>query len=444
VIRRLVTPWAVAAVAFVSIFITTVAIIDSTTTGFVAVAVACLLASAVDWAYLIGRGLSHRTKFSVTEDEIYAIADDDLPVYSIFVPVLNRPDDAESLLKSLTRLDYPADKLDIYIIVDATDEPTRSAFQSRPTPGIQLVTAPSGVLGTKASACNYALCLPGERGDYVTLFGVDDLPDPLQLRKAAYAFANASANVAVFQCKLTYFNDSRNLLTRWCAVERDRWSSFVLPALSRVDALVPLSPSSSHIRKSLLAEVGGWEPGLAVEEAEMAIRFSRNGYRILVLDSYTATKATTSIRNWLRRRSRWYLGYLQTLVGHSRNPIRMCRELGVLPVLRLFHLTAGWQLWCFANAVLWTAFICAFVTNPSGRSGSFFALVLLLSTANIIAVLTGVITTSAADKPHLTWAALLIPGYWILQAIEAVVTGLNFVWVWITSWSDRGPKSSDR
>jgi cellulose synthase/poly-beta-1,6-N-acetylglucosamine synthase-like glycosyltransferase len=429
-IHRLVTPWAVAAMTFLAIFITTIAIIDSTATGFVAVAVAGLLASAVDWAYLVGRGLSHHSRFTVTDDDIYSIADDDLPVYSVFVPVFNRPDDADTVLKSLMCLDYPSDKLDIYVIVDASDEPTRAAFQSRLTPNVQLVTAPAGALRTKANACNYALALPGERGVYVTLFGADDIPDPLQLRKAAYAFANASANVAVFQCKLTYYNDRRNLLTRWCAVERDRWSSFVLPALSRVDAVVPLSASSSHIRKSLLAEAGGWEPTLAVEEAEMSIRFSRNGYRILVLDSYTATKATPSIRNWLRRRSRWYLGYLQTLAGHSRNPIRMCQELGVIPVLRLLHLTAGWQVWCFANAVLWTALIGAFVADPNGRSTNFFALVLLLSAANIIAVLTGVITTAVAGKPHLTWAALLIPGYWLLQAIEAVVTVLNFVGVW--------------
>jgi cellulose synthase/poly-beta-1,6-N-acetylglucosamine synthase-like glycosyltransferase len=369
----------------------------------------------------------------VTEDEIYTIADDDLPVYSVFVPVFNRPGDAESVLKRLTHLDYPAEKLDIYIIVEGTDEATRSAFHSRLPDGVQLVTTPVGALGTKAQACNYALSLPAERGDYVTLFGADDIPDPLQLRKAAYAFANASPNVAVFQCKLTYYNDSRNLLTRWCAIERDRWSSFVLPALSRVDAVVPLSASSSHIRKSLLAEAGGWEPSLAVEEAEMAIRFARNGYRTLVLDSYTATRATSNIRNWLRRRSRWYLGYLQTLAGHSRNPIRMCRELGVIPALRLLHLTAGWQVWCFANAVLWTAFIAAFVADPNRRSASFLALVLLLSAANILAVLTGVITTAAAGKPHLTWAALLIPGYWILQAVEAVVTVLNFVGVWFAA-----------
>jgi cellulose synthase/poly-beta-1,6-N-acetylglucosamine synthase-like glycosyltransferase len=381
--------------------------------------------------------LSHSAKYLVTQDEIYSIADDDLPVYSIFVPVFNRPGDAETVLKNLAHLDYPADKLDIYIIVDATDEPTRSAFQTCLTSRVHLVTAPAGALGTKANACNYAMSLPDERGDYVALFGADDVPDPLQLRKAAYAFANASPNVAVFQCKLTYYNDRHNLLTRWCAVERDRWSSFVLPALSRVASIVPLSASSSHIRKSLLAEAGGWEPTLAVEEVEMAIRLSRNGYRVLILDSYTATKATPNIRNWLRRRSRWYLGYLQTLAGHGRNPIRMCRELGVIPVLRLIHLTAGWQVWCFANAVLWTAFIAAFVADPSGRSSTFFAMVLLLSAANILAVLTGVITTGVANKSHLTWAALLIPGYWILQAMEAVVTVLNFAAVWLTALFDK-------
>lgn len=396
------------------------------------VAVGYFLLAAVDWAYLALRGIGNGAQVRVTDDEAYSIADEHLPTYSILIPIFGRPDIADHLLESLARIDYPTAKLTVYIVVAADDTATRAAFNITLPQHVRLALTPPGAPRTKAYACNYALSLPDEQSDYVTVFGADDVPDPLQLRRAAYAFANASQNVAVFQCKLGFYNENQSLLTQWGAIERIRWFSLILPALSRISGIVPLGGSSSHIRKSLVSEVGGWHSTTAIEEAEMTIRFSRYGYRTLVLDSFTKGKAASTLRSWLLHRSQWYVANLQTLFAHGRNPVQFYRNLGLTPLLRFVNHAGGRQIWCLLNVALCAAFIGAHFTDDSVRASLHWPWMLYLA-GNAIALCTNILTVIAGGKPRLIWAALLVPVCWILQAFEVVVTALTFARIWWAS-----------
>ena len=47
-----------------------------------------------------------------------------------------------------------------------------------------------------------------------------------------------------------------------------------------------------------------------------------------VIDSSTQEEATSQVFNWVRQRSRWVKGYIQTYLVHMRRPIQLWRELG--------------------------------------------------------------------------------------------------------------------
>jgi len=47
------------------------------------------------------------------------------------------------------------------------------------------------------------------RGSYVVIFDAEDIPDPLQLKKAVLAFANAGPKTACVQAKLNFYNADR-------------------------------------------------------------------------------------------------------------------------------------------------------------------------------------------------------------------------------------------
>ncbi len=59
------------------------------------------------------------------------------------------------------------------------------------------------------------------------------------------------------------------------------------------------------------------------------MRLYRCGLRSEVLDSTTYEEAACQPRNWLRQRTRWLKGWLQTYLVHMRQPLRLLAELGL-------------------------------------------------------------------------------------------------------------------
>ncbi|WP_431237667.1 glycosyltransferase [Mycolicibacterium aichiense] len=399
----------------------------------VTIATVYFLLSTVDRAYLVFRGLQGGRRVRVTQEQAYSIPDEDLPVYTVLLPAYREPDIVATLLDGVSRIDYPADKLDVYLILEEDDQETIAAFQAQRVHNVNLVVVPPTLPRTKPKACNYAMELPSERSEYVTIFDADDIPDPLQLRKAAYTFANAPDDVAALQGTLSYYNSEQNLLTRWFSIEYDQWFSYVLPALSEANCVIPLGGSSNHIKTALLWEVGGWDPYNVTEDADLGIRLARRGYRTLMLDSVTAEEANADWLNWLRQRSRWYKGYLQTFIVHSRHPVKLFREVGFVPLLRMINITAGMPIACMINVAFWALIVLWYGGRPAFfdsifPNSTYYLSLLLFTAGNAIAVTLTLITTRASGRPQWLVAALLIPGYWLLQAIGAIKSGVQLIY----------------
>ncbi|HEY2562202.1 MAG TPA: glycosyltransferase, partial [Acidimicrobiales bacterium] len=295
----------------------------------VALAMVLYLSNLIDRVMLFSRGVGNSPEIHVTDEEARAIADDDLPVYTVFVPAFDEPEVVTRLMQSLGALDYPDDKLDIQLLLEADDDKTVSLAYEGLRSGVlraNIVLVPPAEPRTKPKACNYGLHFA--RGTFATIYDAEDLPEPLQLRRAVAAFARLPHRVACIQAKLSYHNDGQNLLTRWFTSEYNQWFGYILPGLMTTDSPIPLGGTSNHIRTDVLQEVGGWDPYNVTEDADLGIRLARAGYRTAVLQSVTLEEANSDPINWLRQRSRWYKGYLQTFLVHTRQPRRVWKELG--------------------------------------------------------------------------------------------------------------------
>src|SRR5260370_40510700 len=97
------------------------------------------------------------------------------------------------------------------------------------------------------------------------------------------------------------------------------------PALAGQGSPVPWGGTSSYLKRSVLEAIGGWDAFNVTEDADLATRLHRRGYRTAVLDSTTYEEATSDFVNWVKQRSRWYKGYMQTWLVHSRHPRRLWR-----------------------------------------------------------------------------------------------------------------------
>lgn len=391
-------------------------------TGLVAL---LYLAATLDRNYLLFTGLRASAMVRVTREEALALSDDELPVYTVLLPVYDEPSIVTNLLNGVGKLDYPRDKLEVLLLVEEDDVATQAALIGAELESVRVVLVPHSLPKTKPKACNYGMSLPDLRGEMVTIYDAEDIPDPLQLRRAVAAFRRLPSEIGCLQARLGYFNERQNLLTRWFSLEYDQWFGVILPAVEKAGCVVPLGGTSNHMSTRTWREVGGWDEFNVTEDADLGVRLARHGYRTLILDSITLEEANSDVVNWIRQRSRWYKGYLQTMLVHLRNPAGLRREIGTKAILRLLNMTGGVPLTSVCNLVFWFTMLVWVLGRPPVIAMIFppmtyYVCLALFLIGAPLSVYSGLVVTKELGKPHLWPAALLTPLYWLLQAVAAV------------------------
>jgi cellulose synthase/poly-beta-1,6-N-acetylglucosamine synthase-like glycosyltransferase len=168
------------------------------------------------------------------------------------------------------------------------------------------------------------------------------------------------------------------------------------------------------------------------EDADLGVRLQRLGYRTAILDSVTYEEANSDFVNWVKQRSRWYKGYIQTWLVHMRNPLRLRRELGTGAFVA-FSLTIGatplvgllnpifWAL-----TALWFAAKASFI-QPIFPAPVYYAGLFCMVLGNFMAIYLNVVAIRAAGRPELLVAVLLSPLYWAMMSVAAVKALLQLV-----------------
>jgi len=360
----------------------------------------------------------------VGDTEAKAVHPEELPSYTIMIPAFHESEVIGQLLEHVAGIDYPTDRLEVMVLVEADDEDTIDAVR-RADPGgqFQLVVIPPASPRTKPKALNYGLTLA--RGELVTVYDAEDEPDPLQLRRAAVALSRQGPDVACLQAKLSYHNPTQNLITRWFTIEYGMWFSYFLPGLARSSAPIPLGGTSNHFRREVLRRIGGWDPYNVTEDADLGIRMHREGYRVRVLESTTYEEANSDFINWMRQRSRWYKGYLQTLLVHLRSPRTFRREVGLKGAAHFCMFVGGTPILAFLNPVFWILTVLWFVWHPAWIQEIFpapvyYAGLLSWCMGNFLIWYLSVLSCRLLRRDELLWAAVLVPAYWVMMSMAAV------------------------
>ena len=91
-------------------------------------------------------------------EHVKALDDAELPIYSILVPVYKEPEVVPRLLKALSRIDYPREKLDVLLLMEEDDlETIAKAKEAAPPSFFRFIIVPESLPRTKPKACNYGL-----------------------------------------------------------------------------------------------------------------------------------------------------------------------------------------------------------------------------------------------------------------------------------------------
>jgi cellulose synthase/poly-beta-1,6-N-acetylglucosamine synthase-like glycosyltransferase len=334
--------------------------------------------------WLLWTSLSRPVARQFTPPELAVIPDHELPAYTILVPLYHEAMVLPRLVEHLSRLDYPPGRLDIQLLMEADDRVTQEACAGLSLPAqFHPVVVPDSQPKTKPKACNYGLYAC--QSDLLVIYDAEDRPEPDQLRKAVAGFRAQPERVACLQAKLNFYNQRRNLLTRWFTSEYSVWFDLFLPGLTACGWPIPLGGTSNHFRVPVLQELGGWDPYNVTEDCDLGMRLHKRGYLTAMIDSTTWEEANGNLLSWFRQRSRWVKGYLQTWLVHMRHPLQLLREFGPGAFLS-FQMTIGGAVACFLlNPIYWLMTLLWFLTHAGTISAIFPAPVYALGTFCLLA-----------------------------------------------------------
>ena len=377
--------------------------------------------------YLILKSLHFPQEIVCRKEDIEAIDDSSLPVYSILCPLYREAHVIPQFLKAIEKIDWPKNKLDVMLLLEEDDGESVEAVNRMKLPSyVRSVIVPHSIPKTKPKACNYGLS--NARGAYVVIYDAEDIPDPLQLKKAYLVFQHTPKEVLCLQAKLNYYNPGHNLLTRFFTAEYSLWFDLTLTGMQSINTSIPLGGTSNHFKTEALLRLHGWDPFNVTEDADLGIRLFKNGYKTAVIDSTTLEEANSNLKNWMRQRSRWLKGYMQTYFVHMRDILPFARSQGIHALI--FQLVIGGKIaFILINPLLWIATVSYFAlyayVGPTIETlyprEVFYMAAFSLVFGNFLFLYYYMIGCVKREQYSLIKYIFLVPVYWLMISIACVM-----------------------
>ena len=158
------------------------------------------------------------------------------------------------------------------------------------------------------------------------------------------------------------------------------------------------------------------------EDCDLGIRIYRAGYKSCMLDTTTWEEACCSLKFWIRQRTRWLKGYIQTYLVHMRKPVRLAKELGIANFLHFQILVGGIIFTFLVNPVFWLMALLWFLLPrmemlTSLFPGLVFAMgAICLFIGNFAFAYIGAVGCYRRAYFDLVKYAFLAPLYWLLMS----------------------------
>ncbi len=356
--------------------------------------------------------------------------DEELPIYSILIPLRDEANMVEQLTRAMKNLDYPPHKLDIKFIVEQESPKTIRAVEQKlkTNPNFELIIVPPAPPHTKPKALDFAL--PMVRGKYLVIYDAEDIPQKSQLRLAATRF-HYDLGIDCVQAELVIDNANDNWLTKLFAAEYSGLFGVMLPALSRWKFPMPLGGTSNHFRLSALYEVGGWDAFNVTEDADLGVRLSRLRYKTGTLNSCTYEEAPNNLKSWMAQRTRWMKGWMQTFIVHNRYGGHFLKDAGWKNFLA-FQIYVGSLI---ISAPLHTIFLIAIIIRLILMGIEGFEIVDSWIFVHIFVLLAGYLATISHSvagiirlkEQKLSPILLSLPLYWALSGIASFLAAYELM-----------------
>jgi len=313
-------------------------------------------------------------------------AEAELPSVTVQLPIYNEMYVVERLLRAVTQLNYPRDRLEIQVLDDSTDETSeicRRLVEHYRAEGHNIVYLRRGErTGFKAGALAYGLRFA--RGEFIAIFDADFIPRPDCLRAMIHYFTDPQ--VGMVQMRWSYINADYNLLTRLQQIMLDGHFVVEQTARSRSGSFFNFNGTAGMWRRAAIEWSGGWQHDTLAEDTDLSYRAQLFGWKfVYLLDEDVPSELPVDMNSFKVQQRRWAKGVLQVgfkLIGRIfRSPLPWSVKL---ELFFRFTNNANAPLVILLSLLHWPVLIARF------NQGWFHLLILdvpilLFATASVIA-----------------------------------------------------------
>ena len=238
-----------------------------------------------------------------------------LPFVSVLVPVKNEEKVVGRLLDALLRVDYPANRLEVIVVDDAsTDRTGEVCFEyASKHPNVKVLQKKES--STKAAALNFGL--KSAVGDVIATFDGDSVPEVESFRRAVKYFDDSC--VAGVQGRICSINAGQNVLTRFISYEGSVQYEVYVGGKDSLNLFVSLAGTCQFIRKADLEALGGWNEDSLAEDTELSARLIEQDKVIRYASEVrTFEESPSTIKSLLTQRARWFRGIIEVGLKFGR------------------------------------------------------------------------------------------------------------------------------
>lgn len=236
----------------------------------------------------------------------------ELPLVTIQLPIFNELHVVESLLNTVSALDYPRDRLQIQVLDDSTDETAPhaeklSADLKELGHDVEYIHR-TNRHGFKAGALDEAMA--SAKGDFICIFDADFQPAPDYLKKLIHHFTNPK--VGMVQARWGHLNKNFSLLTRCQALFLDGHLVLEQTARSRHGEFLNFNGTAGIWRREAIADGGGWHHDTLTEDLDLSYRAQLKGWKFIYLkDVVVPAELPPDMDGFKSQQHRWTKGSIQ-------------------------------------------------------------------------------------------------------------------------------------
>ncbi len=264
-----------------------------------------------------------------------------LPSVTVQLPMFNERRVASRIIEAACALDYPAEKLQIQVLDDSTDDSadvTRECCQRMASQGHDIEYRHRlERTGYKAGALADGFATA--TGELIAVFDADFVPPADFLQSTVHHFTDLG--IGMVQTRWGHLNRDQSMLTRVQAMLLD--SHFVVEqtARARNGRWFNFNGTGGIWRRRCIDEAGGWQHDTLTEDTDLSYRAQLAGWKFEYLpDVVCPAEIPPTVSAFMGQQHRWNKGLTQTAIKLLPRILRSPASAGV-KFEALFHLTCA-------------------------------------------------------------------------------------------------------